>query len=199
MSKHLRVLLYIVLTVAILLGGMTFAPTRQAEASGTCARTHVVQAGQNLFRIGLLYGVRWDTLQAWNGLPNANQLYAGQILCVSGAWSGGTTTPPPASPIVVYPGNPFGPTTQPRVFFPSVTLGQKFELRGYNFPANRTVTISLTTLDGSYQPYYTATTDYTGQFYVLVNIPAGLQTAYTVAVLATTTNGYYAKNWFYNR
>lgn len=49
---------------------------------GTCTQYHVVSAGENLFRIGLLYGVQWTYLQSINYLPNPNWIYAGQSLCV---------------------------------------------------------------------------------------------------------------------
>lgn len=196
--KLSRLITLSVVLVATLV--MVFAPVSQASAQAACTRTHVVQPGQNLFRIGLLYGVQWTVLQQWNYLANANVIYAGQVLCVSGP---NPSSPPPApapGPVIVYPGNPFGPTSDPRVFFPAVTLGQSFQLRGYNFPRNSQVVISLTTLGNTpYVPYYTATTDASGQFFVNVVLPAALQTAGTVAVDARTANGFYAQNWFYNR
>lgn len=63
--------------------GMTFAaPAQTAEASGLCAQYHTVQRGENLFRIGLAYGLTTTQLQAMNGLANPNRIYAGQSLCV---------------------------------------------------------------------------------------------------------------------
>jgi LysM repeat protein len=44
---------------------------------------HTVQPGQNLFRIGLIYGVSWTYLASLNGIWNPNAIYAGQTLCVS--------------------------------------------------------------------------------------------------------------------
>lgn len=201
MTRTLRLFILLTVVLATMLGGVALdTGPAAAQTTAGCARTHVVQPGQNLFRIGLLYGVRWDTLAAWNNLANANLVYSGQVLCVSGPVSGGgTVSPPPASPITVFPGNPFGPTTEPRAYFPKITLGQSFELVGYNFPANRQVTISLAALGDSYQPFYTATTDARGQFYVQVAIPPALQTSRTVAVQVTASGGYFAKNWFYNR
>lgn len=59
---------------------------------GYCTQYHVVRPGENLFRIGLLYGVQWTYLQSINYLPNANWIYAGQSLCVrTGTPSGGRT------------------------------------------------------------------------------------------------------------
>ncbi|NDJ87075.1 MAG: LysM peptidoglycan-binding domain-containing protein [Chloroflexi bacterium] len=182
--------------------GLLAAPAQEAAAQTTsCTQTHTVQPGENLFRIGLRYGVSWTTLQQWNNLSNPNVVYVGQVLCVSGPVAPGD--PPDfgtGGPSVVYPGNPFGPTTEPRIWFPQVTLAQSFQLRGYNFPPNRQVTIAMTTLGNRpYVPYYLANTDASGEFYVSITIPAELATAGTVAVEATTTGGYYARNWFYNR
>ena len=191
--------LRLLLLALVLVSGFAFGaiPTERAEAAQTCTLTHVVQPGENLFRIGLRYGVTWTTLQAWNYLPNPGVIYVGQTLCVNGYAASAPTTPP--SPVVVYPGNPFGPTNQPRAYFPQATLGESFQLYGYNFPANTQVTIGITTLGNRpYVPYYTATTNAEGTFYVTVQIPEALRTASTVAVEARTASGYYALNWFYN-
>jgi LysM repeat protein len=205
MIKKLRLLLLIALTLSILFGGMNFETNKaSAYSDGPCTLTHVVQPGQNLFRIGLMYGVRWDVLQYWNHLANPNLIYVGQVLCVAGPAvpsPGPVVTPPttPPGPVVVYPGNPFGPTKDPRAWFPEVTLGQSFQLRAYNFPPNRQAVISMAPLGQQYVAYYTATTGADGTFHVSVTIPDGLKASPTVAVQVTTSGGYYAKNWFYNR
>ncbi len=195
MNKKARLILtslVLVITLSLLV-----VPSETASAQ-TCTQTHVVQYGENLFRIGLRYGVSWPTLQAWNGLANPNQIRAGQVLCVSGPNPVGNPQQPGYG-TVIYPGNPFGSTHLPRVYFPQVTLGVSAQLHGYNFPPNTQITISMTTLGNPpYVPYYTATTDATGQFTVEVAIPSGLQYANTVAFDVRTWNGYYARNWFYN-
>ena len=185
--RMLRLVMMLVLIVAL---ASAFVPTEKVSAQTACTQTHVVQAGQNLFRIGLLYNVAWTVLAQWNGIVNPNYVYTGQVLCVSGPSvpaTGGPYVPPATGgPITLYPGNPFGPT--------------KFELRGYNFPRNTQITIGLTTLGGStYTPYFTATTDATGQFYVTVTLPATFVSAGSVAVEARTVSGYYGRNWYYNR
>ena len=43
-------------------------------------RTHVVQAGENLFRIGLQYGFTVNELATYNGIANPNVLDVGQII-----------------------------------------------------------------------------------------------------------------------
>ncbi len=55
---------------------------------------HVVQPGENLFRIGLRYGLTVNTLAAANGIVNPNHIYVGQRLVIPGA----TATSPPPSP-----------------------------------------------------------------------------------------------------
>ena len=45
-------------------------------------RVHIVQAGENLYRIGLQYNVSWVALAEANNLPNANAIYVGQQLTI---------------------------------------------------------------------------------------------------------------------
>ncbi len=55
---------------------------------------HVVQAGENLFRIALRYGTTVAALAAANGIANTSQIYAGQRLVIP---SGGSTPAQPGS------------------------------------------------------------------------------------------------------
>ncbi|HID62672.1 MAG TPA: LysM domain-containing protein, partial [Anaerolineae bacterium] len=43
-------------------------------------RTHVVQPGENLFRIALRYGTTPQAIAAANNLPNIHLIYVGQVL-----------------------------------------------------------------------------------------------------------------------
>lgn len=43
---------------------------------------HVVQAGENAFRIGLRYNITWDRLARANGLVNPNLIFVGQRLII---------------------------------------------------------------------------------------------------------------------
>jgi LysM repeat protein len=43
-------------------------------------RTHVVQPGENLFRIALRYGTTPQAIAVANNLPNIHLIYAGQVL-----------------------------------------------------------------------------------------------------------------------
>jgi len=73
------------------------APATSAEAEATTAvapgTTHVVAPGENLYRIGLKYGISWVTLAQVNNLPNPNRITVGQVLTISAA-----PPPPPAPP-----------------------------------------------------------------------------------------------------
>ena len=50
---------------------------------------YTVQPGDNLYQIGLKFGVSWVEIAEANGLVNPNQIYAGQVLKIP------TSTPGP--------------------------------------------------------------------------------------------------------
>jgi LysM repeat protein len=64
----------------------TAAPTTAPAATPTAApsgeRTHVVQPGENLFRISLHYGMSYQAVAAANGIINPDLIYAGQQLTI---------------------------------------------------------------------------------------------------------------------
>lgn len=53
-----------------------------AQESGEV--THVVQPGENLFRIALRYGVDMNELAAANGITDPTRIYVGQVLVIPG-------------------------------------------------------------------------------------------------------------------
>ena len=59
---------------------------------------HIVQPGENLYRIALRYGVTYQDLAAYNGIVNPAAIQVGQVIRIPGtshpAASGGTPTPP---------------------------------------------------------------------------------------------------------
>lgn len=62
---------------------------------------HVVQPGENLFRIGLKYGLAWDVLAKFNNIPNPNYVVVGQSINIPPA-GGGTGGQPPADDNYTY-------------------------------------------------------------------------------------------------
>jgi LysM repeat protein len=57
---------------------------------------HIVEAGENLFRIALRYGTTVNAILAANGLSSSNYIYVGQSLVIPGA-SGSPTSSTPSS------------------------------------------------------------------------------------------------------
>jgi LysM repeat protein len=64
----------------------TTAPTTVPTATPTEAvsgeQTHIVQPGENLFRIALHYGMTYHALAAANGIVNPDLVYVGQSLTI---------------------------------------------------------------------------------------------------------------------
>jgi LysM repeat protein len=71
--RSLPRLLGVALALALVL-----TPVFTAQAEGI---THVVQPGENLFRIGLRYGVSWLDIMAANGLTST-YIYPGEVLII---------------------------------------------------------------------------------------------------------------------
>ena len=60
--------------------GGSVPPTVIPTALASQVSTHVVAAGENLFRISLKYNVTLDALMRANGIVNPNLIYVGQVL-----------------------------------------------------------------------------------------------------------------------
>jgi hypothetical protein len=64
----------------------SYQPITIVPSSGSCTLqagfrfVHVVRSGQNLFRIGLFYGIPHQTIANLNGIANVNRIYVGQCL-----------------------------------------------------------------------------------------------------------------------
>jgi len=67
--------------------------------------THLVQPGENLFRIAQQYGIDVNTLAQANGITNTWQIYAGQTLTIPGIQSAHVeaAAPPPAETVSTTP------------------------------------------------------------------------------------------------
>lgn len=73
----------------------------------TIPATHTVAAGENLYRIGLKYGISWLAIANANNLANPNILTVGQVLTLPGASPAPAPTPSPQTETtyVVQPGD----------------------------------------------------------------------------------------------
>ena len=50
--------------------------------------THTVQAGENLYRIGLKYGISWEAIARENNITDSSALFEGQVLKIPAARGG---------------------------------------------------------------------------------------------------------------
>ncbi len=55
-------------------------PAMEPTPSPLTETTYTVKSGDNLYRIGLLYGIGWIQIAEANGLVNPNQIIVGQVL-----------------------------------------------------------------------------------------------------------------------
>jgi len=79
----------------------TAAPTVVPTTAPSGEKTHVVQPGENLYRISLYYGTSYESVAAANGIINPDLISVGQRLTIP---AGGTTPTTPARNYVVQPG-----------------------------------------------------------------------------------------------
>lgn len=80
----------------LVIPGATAAPTNSSPAGSV----HLVQRGENLFRIALRYGTTVQALASANNLSSTSLIYAGQRLVIPG---GGSASPAPVSSPVSAP------------------------------------------------------------------------------------------------
>jgi N-acetylmuramoyl-L-alanine amidase len=73
---------YIVTTTPIMSLPVVSVTPAPAPAPGPGYVTHVVQPGENLFRIALRYGVNMYDIAQANGIINLARIYAGQVLVI---------------------------------------------------------------------------------------------------------------------
>ena len=84
------------LALLVMLAPGTAAPDAAlAQGSG---QTHVVQPGENLFRIALKYSVSVSALSSVNGIVNPTMVYVGQTLIIPAGNAGSAAPPQPSQP-----------------------------------------------------------------------------------------------------
>lgn len=85
----------------------TGSPPTVTPSPTSAPQTHIVTAGDNLYRLSLQYGVSWLALAEYNNLTNPDQLTVGQELRIPGREEIVTPTPSPATEMmyVVRPGD----------------------------------------------------------------------------------------------
>ncbi|MBN1977691.1 MAG: LysM peptidoglycan-binding domain-containing protein [Anaerolineae bacterium] len=80
----------------IYVGQRLIIPAGSPSAPPSSGGVHVVQRGENLYRIAMRYGTTVQALAAANGIVNTSRIYVGQRLVIPG-YSGSPPSTPPAS------------------------------------------------------------------------------------------------------
>jgi len=86
--------IYVGQVLIIPIAGSSVPPVSAASTVEQPAGFHVVQAGENLYRIGLKYGVTAQQVAAANGLGSAHMIFVGQRLTIPARIS----APPQSAP-----------------------------------------------------------------------------------------------------
>jgi hypothetical protein len=209
--KSRRILLAALLVV--LVSGLLTVSSVSAQAA--CSPSHVVQKGENLFRIALANGTTWPILQQINNIPNPNLIYVGQVICLPGSTPTGTVTPPvvtPVPPTTVTPVPGGAIVLPPPGIFPTIDFntrsagpGDTITITGSNFPTNEPVDIFITPKDSPYPtiPSGSAVTASDGTLNTTFTIPSDVGgvplrgSALSIMVRGRTT-GYFGFNFFAN-
>ncbi len=206
--KFSRVLTVFMVVVVVAAASLSAAAPAHAQA---CAVRHVVQQGENLFRIGLAYGYSWTVLQQYNGLPNPNYVRVGQVICIPPRGVppiGVPATPNPnPNPIVYYP----PPGVYPAIEFNTRTagVGDTLVISGQRFPGNATVDIFIAPRTPGIPPTYpalpsgSATVNADGTLTTNFTIPAdvggvALRGASFSILVRARGSGYYGFNFVVN-
>jgi LysM repeat protein len=202
--------------------GVSLAPAASAAA---CATPYTVLPGDNLFRIGLAFGVPWSTIAAANNLTNASLIFPGQVLCIpsaSGTPAPTATGPTPTPSATVAPtatatvapaatGQP-APTAVPTVVSPpgfvpptfsivSVVKDTSVTIRTANFPPNQDFVVTMSSLNSlAVGGTVVSTTNSAlgGVLTTTYTIPAGLAGTPQISIRMQSAGGYYSFNWFWN-
>jgi LysM repeat protein len=212
--KSRRVLFTVLLCAAVIASGLMSVSTVKAQAQ--CSPSHVVQKGENLFRIALANGTTWPILQQLNHIPNENLIFPGQVICLPGSTPGDTATPPVVTPVVtpapptVVPGGQIvlpPPGVFPKVDFNtrSAGPGDTITITGVSFPTNETVDIFITPTGTEYptMPSGSAITATDGTLNTNFTIPADVGgvplhgSSLSIMVRGRTT-GFFGFNFFAN-
>jgi LysM repeat protein len=110
---RLRKRLQLLVVISLLVSSFFVFSTQSALAE--CGVHHTVTPGQNLFRIGLRYGVSMYDIAAANGITDIRVIYAGQVLyipCVSVQGQPPAATNPTAPVYIVPDGSGYTYTNQ---------------------------------------------------------------------------------------
>ena len=187
------------LTLVLLVGLLSLPLVPEAAASG-CAAYHTVQFGENLFRIGLKYGLAWPVIASANNIADPRTLKAGRVLCVPAVLP--PVTVPPPKPTTPAPPTPVPPASFiiPTFTIAAVVRDQSVTIKAVNFPLNQTFDVLMGPIGtkGINGTKATLQNSGAGAFTATYNIPANLKGSALIAIRLQSSSGFFSYNWFFN-
>jgi LysM repeat protein len=213
-----RTIVSIILTLGLF--GALLAPAASAAA---CSAQYTVLPGDNLFRIGLAFGVPWPNIAAANNLSNPSLIFPGQVLCIPSA-SGtpaptatGPTPTPSATATATATAAPAAtgqpaPTAVPTVVAPpgfvpptfsivSVVKDKSVTIQTANFPPNQDFVVTMSVINSlgvGGTVVGTTNSALGGVLTATYSIPAQLAGVPQISIRMQSASGYYSFNWFWN-
>ncbi len=194
-----------------------FVPPARAEG---CLFEYTVKAGDNLYHIGLTFGIPASVIAAVNNLADPNLLFIGQVLCIPAPNTPGpsptpgpsatptkTPTPGPTATATTVPTATVTPVAPapgfvvPTFLVIAVTRNTTITIQTANFPANETFNVTMGyigTAGVGGHPAGTVESGAGGVFTATIAIPAELADVGQIAVRLQSASGYYSYAWFYN-
>jgi LysM repeat protein len=177
---------FLSLALIILVAAVGFSA--QPAAASTCTKWYTVRPGDNLYRIGMKFGVSWTYLAKINHISNPSKIYSGQVLCVSttsGGTSGGTSS---------------GNYGYPYFFIQAVSRNNTVSITGYNYPTNTKFDVYMGPIGTKGVGGYYVTSFNSGSGGKIAKtfpIPPELYGSAKIAI-RTQDGPFYAYNWFWN-
>jgi LysM repeat protein len=193
-----------------------FAPAFAAADRQACLSQYTVKPGDNLFRIGLAFGVPWTAIATANNLSNPSLIFPGQVLCIP---AGPGTAVPSATPAATAaatntpsatasPTATLVPTVAPVPVFTiptfsvvSVVKDTSVTIQTANFPAGQDFDVTMGPFGGlgiGGTPVATTNSGAGGVFTATYSLPAGLAGMPQIAIRMQSASGFFAFNWFWN-
>jgi LysM repeat protein len=194
--------------VSTLLALVWLAAAFVPASAVTCSTQYTVVPGDNLFRIGVMFGIAWPQIAAANNLSNPSLIFPGQVLCIPSsvaATPGPTSTPAPTSTAGPTPTTAPVPTVVPFVVptfsIVSVVQNTSVTIQTANFPPNQTFVVTMGPFGGLGVGGVVVTTTDSGAggtFTATYAIPSQLAGVTPIAIRLQSASGFFSFNWFWN-
>ena len=157
------------------------------EPTVSCSGYHTVKAGENLYRIGLIYNMTWTPIAKANNLADPNLVYAGQVLCIPRSTQTSTWKP--------------GRTGIPTFEIVSVVKDEQVTIKTYDFPADTDFMVTMGRMGTqgiNGKEVARTNSGKGGSFTATYSIPAKFHGEQQIAIRLQSSTGFYSYNWFYN-